>query len=401
MSLPSEYTIEDAVRSIDDVVVYRANHPIHGIVNVYIPDDTVPPKLTEVAKKRLYQNGLRMRNVSLLNVPFATKALEVSQNPNEPYIVTKYTKHNLDDLISNGVIVKPKRMFVILSQVLQALINLSENGCMVSRIHPRQIKLSELRSSNITLTVIEGQQQWIDAGKNTETMPGKTPGESLAKITPQTSLEQDDSLTPTVDITRTANAIRTPKEATPNCTIHSGTDSTVTAEKNTNVNSTQQQLIMIQRNIYHLGTIAYQLLFGRKYESGDKLTVANIKKLAGRWQKILTKALGEDTTNNYDVYKSMLQDVTKASNRNRRFAIASIPFLLVLAVIAGYFAYERYHQHKIMTSEAGQAIKSFLEIVNESNDELPELKKPEPSSDKPDEQTILKPFDKIKPIDEE
>jgi hypothetical protein len=401
MSLPSEYTIEDAFRSIDDVVVYRANHPIHGTVNIYMPDNTLPPKLAEAAKKNLYQNGIRMRNVSLLNVPFATKALEVSQNPNEPYIVTKYTKHDLDDLVSNGVIVKPKRMSIILSQVLQALINLSENGCMVSHIHPRQIKLSELHSSNITLTVIEGAQQWTDAGKNTETMPGKTTGETVEKITPQTSPEEDSSLTPTVEITRTVSAIGTPKEVTPTSTIHSGTGGTVTAEKNSYINDTQQKSRIIQRNIYHLGTIAYQLLFGRKYESGDKLTTANMKKLARRWRKILTKAIGEDTTDKYSTYKSVLQDVTKALNRNRRFAVASIPFLLVMVVIAGYFACERYHRHKIMTSEAGQAIKSFLEIVNKSNDELPELKKPEPSSIKPDEQTILMPFDKIKPIDEE
>jgi hypothetical protein len=392
MSLPSEYSIEDAFRSIDDVVVYRANHPIHGTVNVYMPDNTLPPKLAEVAKKHLYQNGIRMRNVSLLNVPFATKALEVSQNPNEPYIVTKYTKHDLDDLISNGVIVKPKRMFIILSQILQALTSLSENGCMVSGIQPRQIKLSELRSSNITLTVIEGQQQWIDAGKNIETMPGKTTRETVAKITPQTSLEEDNPLTPTVDITRTVSAIGTPKEITPTSTIHSGTEGTVTAEENTHINNTQQKSRIIQRNIYHLGTIAYQLLFGRKYESGDKLTTANIKKLAGRWQKNLKKAIGEDATDKYSTYRSMLQDVTKALNRNKRFAVASIPFLLVMAVIAGYFAYERYHRHKIMTSEAGQAIKSFLEIVNESNDEFPE-----PSSvlKESNDDSILKPFDEV------
>ena len=30
MSLPNEYVIEEIVKNIDDVVVYRADHPIHG-----------------------------------------------------------------------------------------------------------------------------------------------------------------------------------------------------------------------------------------------------------------------------------------------------------------------------------------------------------------------------------
>jgi hypothetical protein len=96
----------------------------------------------------------------------------------------------------------------------------------------------------------------------------------------------------------------------------------------------------------------------------------------------------------------MLRDVRRALNRNKRVAVASIPFLLLLAVIGSYFAYERYRRHKIMTSEAGQAIKSFLDIVNKTNDEFPTLEKPKPEPPKPDEQTILEPFDKIEPIRE-
>jgi hypothetical protein len=54
-----------------------------------------------------------------------------------------------------------------------------------------------------------------------------------------------------------------------------------------------------------------------------------------------------------------------------------------------------------MTSEAGQAIESFLDIVNKTNDTFPELKKPEPASPRPDDQTILEPFEKIEPVDED
>ena len=116
MPLPDEYIIEEVVRNIDDVIVYRADHPIHGMVNVYLPDDTLPQEVLKKARQRLYKKGLKMRELALMNLPFIAKALEVSQNPNEPYIVTQYTEHDLEWLISNGVTLKPKRMFVILSQ---------------------------------------------------------------------------------------------------------------------------------------------------------------------------------------------------------------------------------------------------------------------------------------------
>ena len=113
MSLPAEYVIEDAVRSIDEVIVHRASHPIHGVVNVYLPDQSLPERFSGEVKKRLYQSGLQMRDVSLLNIKLLTKALEVSQNPNEPYIVTQYCKHDLDELTSNGVTLGAKRIYAI------------------------------------------------------------------------------------------------------------------------------------------------------------------------------------------------------------------------------------------------------------------------------------------------
>jgi hypothetical protein len=53
-----------------------------------------------------------------------------------------------------------------------------------------------------------------------------------------------------------------------------------------------------------------------------------------------------------------------------------------------------------MTSEAGQAIESFLEIINETKDEFPEIEKPKPPPAKLDEQDILKPFDKISAVED-
>lgn len=369
MSLPSEYVIEDAVRSIDDVVVYRASHPIHGAVNVYLPDDALPAELARTVKKRLYRHGIRMRNLSLQNVRFVTKALEVSQNPNEPYIVTPYTTHDLEELISNGVIVKPKRMFAVLSQALQAIVNLAANGLVIDHIYPRQVKLSQLHTGDVGISIIEGAEQQVNVD---ETAP------SVADT------KKDGTVTSTVKDTKTSDGAPTS-----------------TLSKDVHIKDSPKQLRTIQRNIYHLGSIAYQLLFGRKYEPSDKLAVTNIGKLSGRWRKILERALSQDIDSRYDKYEIMLRDVSRALNRNKRVAIASIPFLLLLVLIASYLGYERYRQHKIMTSEAGQAIESFLQIINKTDDEVPELEKPKPPSPAPDEQAILKPFDKIEPVDED
>ena len=398
MSLTSECLIGEAIRSVDDVIVYRAEHPIHGIVNVYLPDDALPPELAKSVKRRLYQNGLRMRSLSLLNLPLVTRALEVSQNPNEPYIVTKCLKHDLEELISNGVTIKPRRMFVILSQVLQAIINLAANGWEIDHIHPRQIKLVELHTGDISLTVIEG------TGRSTS-----------AKLKTQNSKlnagddKEDRAFAPTAKITQRIDETRTPKATTPAHTAHDDIGRTVTLDESAQLKYAQKRLRTTQRNIYFLGNITYQLLFGRKYEPSPRGLLrkpaagaaANIRKLGRRWRKILDKALSRNIDYRYDTYETMLRDVRKSSSRNKRVAIASIPFLLLLVVIGSYFAYERYHEYKIMTSEAGQAIKSFLDIVNRTGDEFPELKKPEPASPRPDDQTILEPFEKIEPVDED
>ena len=165
MSLPIEFLIEDAIRSIGDVIVYRAEHPIHGTVNVYQPDDNLPSDLAGETKKRLYESGLRMRDMSLLNPRFVTKALEVSQNPNEPYVVTKYAKYDLEELINNGVTLKSKRTFVILSQVLEAIVNLAANDWPIDRVFARQVKLPQLHTGNISLTVFEDIEEGISVSK--------------------------------------------------------------------------------------------------------------------------------------------------------------------------------------------------------------------------------------------
>ncbi|MHC4455545.1 MAG: hypothetical protein ACYS0I_00400 [Planctomycetota bacterium] len=395
MPLPSEYVIEDAVRSIGDVIVYRANHTIHGTVNVYLPDDNLPPELARIARKRLYQNGLQMRNISLLNIPCATKALEVSQNPNEPYIVTKYAEHDLENFISNGVIIKPKRMFKILSQILQTIVDLAVNGWVIDRLHPRQVKLSQSHTGDISLTVIEGAAQQIDVFATTPTADDK-PIDAVKKTKPQPVSKEDRIPDPTATNVQRIGEMQTTKDAT--ATAYRYVDRESFLDGSLNIKDARRQLRIMQRNIYTLGNMTYQLLFGRKYESNDKVTLTDIQKLPRRWRKILDKVLSNNVDCRYDTYQMMLRDVKRALNRNKRVAVASIPFLLLLAVIGSYFAYERYRRHKIMTSEAGQAIKSFLDIVNKTNDEFPTLEKPKPEPPKPDEQTILEPFDKIEPI---
>lgn len=392
MSLPSEYAIEDAIGSIDDVVVYCAAHPIHGKVNVYQPDPTLPPALAEQVRRRLYENGLQMRNLALRDIPLAAKALEVSQDPREPYIVTTHTKHNLEDLISNGITMKPKRMFTILSQVLQAIINLAANGYVVRHLQARHIKLAELEEGDISFDVVEAAVQQSDVGE----LAGPGPdADAKDQSTPQASMG------PTVRFTEKSEATQTSEDiAGPAAGGRYDFDSFGKSPAVPSIEDTKRQLRRTQRNIYALGSMTYQLLFGRKYDPQDKVAAANISKLAGRWRRILQKALCLELDRRYDRYESMLEDLRKSLSRNRRIAIASVPFLVLLVLVASYFAYERYHRHKIMTSEAGQAIERFLDIVNKTQDELPEPQKPEASPSVPDEESILRPFEKIEPVEE-
>lgn len=390
MSLPIEFLIENAVGSIGDVIVYRAEHPIHGTVSVYQLDDNLPSALVNEAKMRLYQTGLQVRDMSLQNPRFVTKALEVSQNPNEPYVVTEYRKYDIEELINNGVTLKPKRVFLILSQVLEAITNLTSNNWPIDRIHARQIKLSQLHTGNISFSVIEKLEDSISTGKI---------GDDSMADGQKNALSPEDP-TRTVAVTEKKDVKQEPQEKTHFNEEHADVDATSTLDKNTSSENALKESRTVQRNVNILGNLAYQLLFGRKYVSSDKLSVANIRELGRRWRKVLEGALSEDAAGRYETYEKMLSDIRKASNRNKRLAIASVPFLIVLAVIAGYFSYERYREHKIMTSEAGQAIKNFLDIVNETKDEFPELTTPEAEPNKPDEQAILRSFENIKPVDE-
>ncbi|MCP4614388.1 MAG: hypothetical protein GY845_37370 [Planctomycetes bacterium] len=390
MSLPIEFLIENAIGSIGDVIVYRAEHPIHGTVSVYRLDDNLPSDLVNEAKKRLYQTGLQVRDMSIQNLRFVTKALEVSQNPNEPYVVTEYRKYDAEELINNGVTLKPKRVFLILSQVLEAITNLEVNNWSIDRIHARQIKLSQLHTGDISFSIIEKLEDTISAGGI---------GDDSRPEEQKNALSPEDP-TRTVAVTGKMDVTQESQEENNFNEEHADVDATSTLDKDTSSENTLKESRTIQRNIHILGDLAFQLLFGRKYVSGDKLSAANIRELGRRWRKVLEGSLSEDAAGRYETYEKMLSDIRKASNRNKRVAIASVPFLIVMAVIVGYFSYERYREHKIMTSEAGQAIKNFLDIVNETKDEFPELTKPEVEPNKPDEQTILSSFDNIKPVDE-
>jgi hypothetical protein len=384
MSLPSEYTIEEAVKPIGNVVAYRANHPIHGKVNIYLPDYTLSRQLVRATADKLYRDGLRLRDLSVQDVPLIEKTLEVSQNPNEPYIVTASIEHDLEEHISNGLTVKAKNIFRILRQVLEAISNLSAIGWSVDRIHPAQIKLPQAQGGQISFSVIEGLEYSTEPHEMTTDSANNVSREEIGKSQLQTvRISQTPDETPTQQV-----SIPPPKEHEPNAGLDSGEN------KPTHSRTTR-------RNIYLLGTMCYQLLFARKYGAGDKTALENIASLPRRWRRVLNKTLSEDQENRYHDYGAMLNDVRRALNRNRRTAIASIPVLVILILILGYQAYGRYHRHKIMTSEAGQAIESFLEIVNTTDDEFGPLEKPETARPGPNEQTILSPFDKIEPIPED
>lgn len=351
MPLPSEYVIEDAVRSIDEVIVFRGQHPIHGQVDIYLPDEALPAAIAAAVRKRLYQNGRRMRNISLMDLRFVAKSLEVSQDPRDPYIVTKRAEHDIAEFIGNGLVVKPARCFAIISQSLEALIGLAANGWETERLSSQQIKLDKLESGSISLNVVEVPQHVAEAADavsavdETVTVDLKDPGSG-----DETGDSDDDG----------------------------------------------KHYESIRKNIYTLGTIACQLLFARQYQGSDKRVCAKMGKLSSRWRKIMNKSLARDNNAGYKTYEAMLADVTAALTRNKRIAIGSIPFVLLAMAIAGYFGYQKYQRHRIMTSEGGQAIESFLEVVSKTDDEIVPTEKPQAGKEaEPDEEEILKPFEEI------
>ena len=384
MSLPSEYTIEDAIKPIGNVVAYRANHPIHGKVNIYLPDYTLSTRLVRAAADKLYRDGLRLRELSVQDVPLIEKTLEVSQNPNEPYIVTANIEHDLEEYISNGLTIKAKNIFRILRQILEAISNLDAVGWSVDRIKPAQIKLSQAQASQISFSVIEGLDYSTEPQGMEIDSASDVSSEKVDKSQSQTvRISQAPDETPTQQV-----SIPQPKEHKPDHDLDSRENKPTLSR-------------ITRRNIYLLGTMCYQLLFARKYGTGDKIALENVASLPRRWRKVLKKILSEDQQNRYQNYGTMIKDVRIALNRNRRIAIASIPFVVILILFVGYQAYGRYHRHKIMTSEAHQAIESFLEIVNKTDDEFPALEKPDSARPAPNEQTILSPFDKIEDIPED
>lgn len=405
MSLPSEYTLEDVVSSIDDINVHVGNHPIHGKVNVYLPDKTLPPQFAAVAKRRLYRMGLQLRNLSMLDVPLLARALEVSQNPNEPYIVTAHTEQDFDRLISNGITIKPKRMFSMLTSILQAVINLASDGWIVDRINPRQIKLPDAEADEILFSIVEGAQQQIDLGGQAPPSKPQRPAvdrmdRGANRTMAITQKIEDDE--PPDDPDRTQRIQGDPSHTQelsggPDATqeLPFDPDATAAVEANVYERIAEQKKETTCTNIGILGQMTYQLLFGRQFEVDDESCLEPVRKLARRWRRILEKALSREEQQQYPDYQAILKDLKKASSRNRRAALASIPVLVIVAAAGSYMGYERYREHKIATSEAGQAIKNFLDVVSTPDDTFQELELPAPPAEEPNEEQIMEPFRKI------
>ncbi len=392
MAIPDEYKIEEVVRKTDNMMVCRANHPIHGTVIIYMPDDALPSETAVTVKRYLYQSGIQMRSISQLYLPFVTVTLEVSQNPNEPYIITKYSKYDLEKLINEEVRLKPKRIYQMFSQVLQAIESLLENGWQIDRLNPYQIKLSDIHDGDVTFTALPSAGFQTTAtrtiptakeGRLSDTATLKTKKDS-ASVFPPTQTLKDNPLekTQTLKNGATINLSR------------SGIEPTMTLPQNDTL-AAEKKLRLIQRNIYILGGLAYQLLFGEKYHLSDSNAIVNIRKLSAKWRTVLDKALSPSLEDRYELYESMLRDIERALSRNKRIAIAIAPLIVLLLIVGGYLGYRQYHRYQIMTSEAGQAIKNFLSIVNKTNSEFPDPYKLSEAFHEPNDDTILRPFDEV------
>lgn len=402
MPIPDEYTIEEVVRKADNIIVYRANHAIHDIVAVYTSDDALPIEAASRIKRRLYQSGIQMRTISPLNLPFVARTLEVSQNPNEPYIITEYAKYDLGELINNGVRLKPKRIYQIFSQVLQAIVSLAASGWRLDRLDPHQIKLSNIHQSDVSFTPIGNIYSQPDIP---QTIPLSTNGKPTDTVTLETKKDSVSTLAPTQTLNATIDKTQTLKDAATTGRSRSTIEPTINLLERSDTVGSEKELRSVQRNIYILGDIAYQLLFGKKYHRTGSTAAVNIWKLGSKWRVVLDKTLSSNLEYRYESYEAMLRDIKRVLSRNKKIAIGLISLIILVAIIGLSFGYPKYLEHKriekIKASEAGRAIEDFLNIVNKTGSELPELPKPSSSPPKPDDDTLLHPFDEIPTLTEE
>lgn len=389
MAIPEEYVFEEITYKFDNLVIHRASHPIHGKVYIYMPDDNLPPETAVKVKRHLFQNGIRMRTISQLQLPFVTRTLEVSQNPNEPYIITEHTKYNLQALINEGTKVKCKRVFVIFSQILKAIISLSEEGWQTGHLDPFQIQLRDINEGGGTFTPLESTGSEANIQSAITDTVEETPTQTVTVKKTERKAATQKELPECEKEARRENEPQSPKLSSDKISQDRGTE------------QPDRDLRSTHRNIYILGDIAYRLLFGSEYRLSDNTAVVNIQKLGSRWRKILNKALSPNLEECYGSFESLLSDINKALTRNKRIAIGAAPIFVLLLGGGVLFGYNQYSRHKIMTSEAGQAIENFLRIVNKTSSESgPPLERPEGPAE-PNDDVILKPFDELTTLSEE
>jgi hypothetical protein len=396
MAIPNNYRIEEVICKTDNLIVCRADHPIHGTVTIYMPDDSLPPEATAMTKRDLYQSGIQMRSISQLCLPFVTRTLEVSQNPNEPYIVTDYSKYDLQKLITENVKLKPKRVYQMFSQVLRAIVSLGENGWQIAHLNPYQIKLGDIHKGDANFTALPrtGFQTTVTGTipVSKDGIPTGTPTLKTENTSPSVSPPTQTLKDNTIEKTQTLKNGITIGQEQP--TI----EPTTTLSQNSNTLEEEKEIRLIQRNIYILGTIAYHLLFGQKYNLSDNTAVVNIRKLGARWRIVLDKALDTSLEARYESYEAMLHGIKRMLSRNKRIAITISPFVALLVISGAVLGYQQYHRYQIMTSEAGQAIQNYLDIVNKTQSEFPEPSKLSSVFHEPNDNAILRPFDEIAPL---
>ena len=391
MSIPDEYTLEGLRYSAYDLAVYRAWHPIHREVSIHVPADNLSKDQSDVVKRRLYQDGIQMRSLSQLDLPSVTAALEVSQNPNEPYIVTQHADHYLQELLDDRSRLKPKRVYEILSQVLNGMVHLADNGCNMDDLTPYHIVLDDAYQGNVSLTPIgtTGSHRMplittsiSTKGQFSDTMTLKPEKDPPSPFSPTQTLQDG-----TIDRTQTLQDGAIVQSTQP------GVQPTMTLAETDGKPKGRTDLGVMQKNMYALGDIAYQLLFEQEYHQQDASTAANIKTLAPKWRGPLGIALSPNIADRYDSYEAMLCAVNKALSRNKTIAIRMTPVLALLLIAGCYFGYILYKEYAIKHSGPGETIGLFLKRINETDSEFPDLKAP--VSTEASDDAILKPFDEV------
>jgi hypothetical protein len=368
MALPANYTVEAAVGNLGKIAIYRASHPIHGTVAVYKPAEQLRHEQLTQVRQLLYQHSLWLRDISERDISGIAKALEVSQNPDDPYIVTAWWENDLATFLDTAPKLKRSAATKLFAGICKAVSIAEVNGFSLGQLQASSIKLEGVNPVLLTVGVLSDLASSSRGTLSIASQPGMTDGSVTQTL--KTGISKD----------------KPGSTQAPTVTIREG--GTVTLPNH------QETTEVVHMNLYTLGTILYQLLFREKYYSADARVAGRIKGLPKRWRVITSRLINMSGESYYSSYDTLLLDVRKALARNKRVVLGFTPVFVLLLVLMAWWGHNWYSNYQIRTSNAAEALKQFMNLAASSTS-LPEVPRVRDVNVIDNDAQILKTFEGI------